>query len=261
MNLTEFLQRLPDARPVGRNWRARCPAHNDRNPSLSIREGSDGRILIKCHAGCATEAVVGALGLRMGDLMPPDWRQAPPVRYQVAATYDYRDEQGALLYQAVRMVPKAFRLRRPAGRGRWTWDAVGVRRVPYRLPELIAVVREGAAAVFIVEGEKDADSLWRLGLPATTNLGGAGKWGPAETEALRSLPGRPEYLILPDNDLAGARHGAEVSFLLRQAGVHARVVELPGLPPKGDVSDWLAQGHTAPELRTVCGLGLLSRRV
>ncbi|HWI63119.1 MAG TPA: toprim domain-containing protein, partial [Symbiobacteriaceae bacterium] len=134
------------------------------------------------------------------------------------------------------------------------------RRVPYRLPDLIAAVRNGGDAVFLVEGEKDADALWRLGVPATTNLGGAGKWGQAETQALQALPGRPTYVILPDNDLAGARHAAEVRFQLRQARLDARVVELPGLPPKGDVSDWLGMGHTAQQLRALSGLGLVSRR-
>jgi hypothetical protein len=205
-----------------------------------------------------------ALGLSLGDLMPAPVRIAAlpsaEARPQIVATYDYRDENGVLLYQNVRLEPKSFRLRRPMGRGVWVWNVDGVRRVPYRLPDLILAVKTGCPAIFIVEGEKDADALWRVGLPATTNVNGAGKWGAPETSALRDLPGRPEFVILPDNDLAGARHGAEVSFLLREARLGARVVELPGLPPKGDVSDWLGQGRTVAELRVVCGLGLISRR-
>ena len=262
MDLMAFLGMLQGVRGAGRNYRARCPAHDDRNPSLSVREGSDGRILLKCHAGCETSVVMAALGLSLGDLMPAG-RRTPPdvaVRPRIVATYDYRDEDGVLLYQNVRLEPKSFRLRRPVPGDGWMWTTEGVRRVPYRLPDLAAAVRTGCPAIFIVEGEKDADALWRVGLPATTNVGGAGKWGAPETEALRALPGRPEFVILPDHDLAGARHGAEVSFLLREARLGARVVELPGLPAKGDVSDWLGQGHTAAELRVVCGLGLISRR-
>lgn len=262
MNLMAFLGRLQGVRGAGRNYRARCPAHDDRNPSLSVREGNDGRILLKCHAGCETAAVVGALGLSLGDLMPVAVRSFPASegRPRIVAAYDYRDEEGVLLCQNVRLEPKSFRLRRPASGGGWIWSTDGVRRVPYRLPDLIAAVCTGCPAIFIVEGEKDADALWRVGLPATTNVGGAGKWGAPETSALRALPGRPEFVILPDHDLAGARHGAEVSFLLREARLGARVVELPGLGSKEDVSDWLGQGHTAAELRVVCGLGLISRR-
>jgi putative DNA primase/helicase len=261
MQLQQFLERLPDARRSGPGYRALCPAHHDRNPSLSIREGNDGRILIKCHAGCTAEAVVAALGLHLSDLMPPGARPAfatvLPARASIAATYDYRDEHGRVLFQNVRLVPKSFRLRRPDGEGGWLWNVDGVRRVPYRLPGLIATVRAGAGAVFIVEGEKDADNLWQQGLAATTNVGGAGKWGPEETAAMASLPGGPaEFIILPDNDLAGAKHAAEVRFLLRQAGLAARIVELPGLPAKGDVSDWLGQGHTAIDLLLLTGCRL-----
>ena len=65
-----ILSRLPDAKRNGHGWQACCPAHEDQNPSLSIADGDDGRALLKCHAGCATEDVVAALNLRMVDLMP-----------------------------------------------------------------------------------------------------------------------------------------------------------------------------------------------
>jgi hypothetical protein len=65
---------LLDAHCTGtRRWMARCPSHDDRNPSLSIGEGRDGRVLVRCWAGCPTEAVLSKLGLRMSDLFdgPP----------------------------------------------------------------------------------------------------------------------------------------------------------------------------------------------
>lgn len=254
MNLTEFLSHVPDARPSGHEFKARCPAHPDDSPSLYIREGDDGRILIKCHAGCAAGAIVAAMGLHLADLMPPGVKERPAAPSRIEATYSYHDEAGALLFQNVRFQPKRFRQRRPGEHVRWVWNVSGVRRVPYRLPDLIRFVRGGCPAIFIVEGEKDADNLWRAGLPATTNAAGAGKWGPPETKALAALPGPVSFIILPDNDLAGARHAAEVRFHLRQSGLEAHIVELPGLPPGGDISDWLSAGHTPADLLRLCHL-------
>jgi hypothetical protein len=57
-------------RRSGRGWTTRCPAHEDRNPSLSITEATDGKVLLKCWAGCTTESVLAALGLRWSDLFP-----------------------------------------------------------------------------------------------------------------------------------------------------------------------------------------------
>jgi hypothetical protein len=94
---------------------------------------------------------------------------------RIVEAYDYRDERGALLFQVVRFEPKDFRQRRPDGKGGWTWSVKGIRPVPYRLPELLAVPAD--ALVFIVEGEKDANNLAELGLIATCNAGGAAKRG------------------------------------------------------------------------------------
>lgn len=255
MNVTDILQRLENVRNTGAEHKAKCPAHRDSSPSLSVREGTDGRVLLYCHAGCTTEAVVEALGLRMTDLMPETKETSSQSASQMVATYDYRDESGTLLYQAVRKVPKAFVQRRPDGRGGWIWNLGDVRRVPYRLPELISAVRSlPAARVFKVEGEKDADRLWSLGIPATCNAGGAGKWGRQETEALMALPGRPTFVIIPDNDLAGVKDAAEVRYQLEANGLPVMELKLPSLPVKGDVSDWLDQGHDAQELLRLCGV-------
>ena len=95
---------------------------------------------------------------------------------RIAATYDYTDENGELLFQAVRYEPKGFNQRRPDGKDSWKWSLKGVKRVLYRLPELMSA--DPAKPVFVVEGEKDADNLIQLGLVATTNPMGAGKWSP-----------------------------------------------------------------------------------
>ncbi len=153
---------------------------------------------------------------------------------RIVATYDYRDEKGELLYQSVRFDPKDFKVRRPNGRGGWYWNLGNARRVLYHLPELMAAPAD--RPVFVVEGEKDADNLRAQGLLATTNAMGAGKWQDEYTEALR---GR-HVIILPDNDDAGRRHAAMVAAAIQRVAASVVIVELPGLPPRGDVSDWLA---------------------
>jgi hypothetical protein len=127
---------------------------------------------------------------------------------------------------------KTFRQHRSDGRGGWLPSMDGAELVLYRLPE----VSESDGVVWVVEGEKDADALAKLGLVATTNVGGAGKWQQSYGDALR---GR-DVVVLPDNDEPGDKHAALVVRSL--AGIAARVgvVKLPGLPGKGDVSDWLA---------------------
>ena len=170
--------------------------------------------------------------------LPNEPRQKP----HIVASYDYRDEAGTLLYQACRMEPKSFRQRQPDGRGGWVWNVKGVRQVPYRLPEVLSA--EAGAGVCIVEGEKDADRLAGIGVVATTNAGGAGKW---RAEFAEHLAGK-RVCILPDNDSAGRDHARKVLASLRTRGIEAKIVDLPGLPEKGDVSDWLDNGGTVETL-------------
>lgn len=236
MTAGELAQRL-EGRKSGKGWIARCPAHDDKHASLSISPGDDGRVLVKCHTGCEFSDVVRAANLEPKDLMPEaDPYPITKPKPRIVAEYDYRDEKGQLLYQVVRLEPKSFRQRRPDGSG-WAWSLGNVRQVPYRLPELIAAQSE---PVFVVEGEKDADALAALGLVATTNSGGATKWG---RHHAKFLEGR-EVCVLPDNDKAGEEHAAAVVATLP----NARVVQLPGLPEKGDVSDWIANGGTKEQL-------------
>lgn len=255
-----FLQRLQERtgrepKRVGDGWQSRCPAHDDHKPSLSISEGNDGRALIRCHASCSTEAICESLGLRLSDLMRPTRATngsqssqsseiGSPVSERIenhSATYDYRNETGQLLLQVVRLAPKGFRQRCPKPSGGWTWSAKNARTVPYRLPELLA---SQDATVFIVEGEKDVDNLRDIGLITTCNAGGAGKW---TAEHARFLSGR-NVVVLADNDEPGRKHAHQVAATLRDVAQTVRVVDLPGLPNKGDATDWLASGRTADEL-------------
>lgn len=168
---------------------------------------------------------------------------APAPRKRIVATYDYLDADGVLLFQVCRMDPKDFRQRRPDGKG-WSWSVKGVEQVPYRLPQLLARADE---TIFLVEGEKDADNLAALGLLATCNAGGANKWHASLSQHFR---GR-NVVVLPDNDDAGRAHAQLVAGKLHGIAASVRVLTLPNLPHKGDVSDWLEAGHGADELRAM----------
>jgi hypothetical protein len=233
----------------GKEWHCRCPAHDDREPSLNVTEGQGGTVLLQCRShGCKATDVVRAVGLEVRDLFPESVEPAKlPVSERVIATYDYRDENGTLLCQAVRLFPKDFRQRRPDGKGGWVWNLEGTRRVPYRLPDLLRL--KPGALVVVVEGEKDADRLWAAGIAATTNPMGAGKWDKLDPEAARlALSGR-RVVIVPDNDDAGREHARQVRESVASLGCPFAVMALPGVGAKGDVSDWLDSGGTADGFR------------
>lgn len=235
--LERFLAALPHpARKNGSGWIAHCPAHQDDRSSLSISEGGDGRVLLKCHAGCGAKAITAALHLEMRDLFPPREQAGEP-----EAVYDYPDESATLLFQVVRFPGKSFRQRRPDGAGGWIWNLQGVRRVLYRLPEL-----KGYQTIAIAEGEKDVESLRRVGVPATCNSGGAGKWRDEYSQQLKAV-GVENVAVLPDNDAPGEAHGRMVARSCHDAGLFVKLIALPDLPPKGDVTDFL-RTHTKQDL-------------
>jgi hypothetical protein len=164
------------------------------------------------------------------------------IKSQIVATYTYCSEGGAFLFETVRLLPKDFRQRRRDGKGGWIWDIKGVPRVLYRLPQLLNA--DPAQPVFITEGEKDADNLAALDLVATTNAMGAGTWRDEYSNALRDR----HVVILPDNDTPGRDHAQKVMASLKGVAKSVKVLELPNLPPGGDVSDWLAAGGTKEAL-------------
>jgi hypothetical protein len=173
-----------------------------------------------------------------------------------ARTYDYLDEQGNLLFQKVRNPPgnaQRFWQRRPDGKGGWVNNTQGVRKVLYRLPEVIEAIASERTIV-VVEGEKDADNLWRIGVPATCSPDGAAdtgktpKWRPEYSEALRGA----DIVVIPDHDAAGYAHAGATATMSAGAAKRVRVLALakhwPECPKGGDISDWLAAGHTREEL-------------
>jgi putative DNA primase/helicase len=230
MNAAEIARRL-HGRKMPSGWIARCPAHEDRNPSLSLKDGEDGRTLVHCHAGCEQIAVIDALkarGLWCEETTEP--------KRIITETYSYTDEAGQLLYQVCRTEPKGFFQRRPNAYGCWI-NKKSPRQVLYRLSEVLE-----APIVFVVEGEKDVETLRDQGFVATTNAGGANApWLPQYTECLR---GR-EVILLPDNDAPGRRRVVTIArALLGHAG---RIIVLE-LRDGKDVSDWFERGHSELEL-------------
>jgi len=158
-----------------------------------------------------------------------------PARF-MSACYDYVDENGEVRYQVQRFEPKTFRQRRPDEKGDWVYNMQGVEALPYRLPDIIA---KPNMPIFIVEGEKAADKLAKMGLLATSNHGGAKNW---KSELNRHFKGR-RIVILPDNDEAGSAHADLVVSELFGVADMIKRLELPGLPLKGDVVDWLEAGN------------------
>lgn len=256
-----ILERLDGVKSAGADrWVALCPAHDDRKQSLSIGVGKDGRVLLNCHAGCTFAAVVAALGISASELFADgrsaNGASAPTVvpaqgvttRPKLVASYDYYNLDGSLAFQSCRFEPKDFRQRRRNGHGEWVYKLDGVAPVLYRFPEIAEAVAMGRR-IFVVEGEKDADALVSYGHEATTNPMGAGKW---REDYSRVLAGA-EVVILPDNDKPGQSHGQQVAASLTNAGCRVKVVELPGLPEKGDVSDWLDAGGDFDTLERLIG--------
>jgi putative DNA primase/helicase len=246
LSLDEILLALKGVQRAGSNYKAQCPAHEDRTASLSVTKGNSGAILLKCFAGCSYKDIIGALGFSAKQLFPPSSTQ-PPAKKTLVATYDYKDAAGELRYQVCRMAPKDFRQRRPDGNGGWIWNMQGVARIPYRLNELI-----GHQTIYIAEGEKDVDSLWTVGCAATTNVGGAGKWKDSDSDALVAV-GVKRVILLPDNDDPGRDHMTMVARSVKAAGLALVVVSLSGLPLKGDISTWFAGGHDRADLEKLVG--------
>ena len=267
--LEKILGRLDGVKKAGKGYTALCPAHDDRNPSLSIREADDGRVLVHCHAGCCTEGVLGAVGYTMKDIMPES--EGTPFdrltgfetcqRVNVSTQYKTANEAiGSLnrgkpskywTYYNAELEPVSVVGRWDRDNGKdirpvfkngtgWRVGAMEAPRYLYQLPSI-----EESNVVFVVEGEKVAEALGILGLIATTSQGGSNA---ATKTDWTPLAGK-EVVILPDNDEAGQRYASDVLDKLGQVEPlpRVKVVQLEGLPDKGDAFDYIAKYDQDPE--------------
>lgn len=251
-----FEARLPGQRiAAGVNASVRCPFHDDRQASLSVNVEKGAW---KCHAGCGQGGVVEFEKRSSNCDAATAWaniaeivgiQQKSVFHGQPEALYPYINEDGVKLFEKVRFPGKRFVQRTKGSDGKPVYRLDGVRKVLYRLPEVVR-----ATDVIICEGEKDADRVSGLKLSghphapssvvaATTNFDGACKWRP---EYSPHLTGK-HVVILPDNDVPGKNHAAQVAASVFSYAIDVRVVELPDLLEHGDVSDYL-QTHSAEEL-------------
>jgi hypothetical protein len=237
MNNAARLAQALEGKANGDGWIARCPAHDDRHASLSITE-KNGKVLVHCHAGCSQDAVVNIFKRR--GLWPTAKSKSGPKPHEIAE-YIYRDADKRRRYRVVRMSDKAF----PQFQwqdGDWISGMEGVERLPFHLPQLLETPLD--ETVFVPEGEKDVLSLEDIGVAASCNSGGALKWLP---EISRWFQDR-DVVLLPDNDDPGRKHVEDAARKLDGIASRIRILELPGLPAKGDVSDWIEAGGTRKEL-------------
>jgi hypothetical protein len=235
-----YQQHIQNIKPLKNGWFiGLCPFHEDHNPSFEFEEKSGNWI---CYANCG-KGTVKDFARRLNVEPPPNGRSKDSSGSRhIIATYDYVDEDGKLLFQAVRYEPKDFRQRRPDGKGGYINNLQGVRLVPFNLPEVLK-----SDTIFITEGEKDCKQLAALGLTASTNPMGAGKWREEYNPYFKDK----NIILLPDNDKPGKDHAEQIAASLQGTAASIKIIELPGLPEHGDISDWIQQGHTKEELQTL----------
>jgi hypothetical protein len=236
-DVSNFLSRLDGVRKSGPGWIARCPCRSDdESPSLSIAQSKQGKVLVTCHRGtnpCDFAHIMKAAGVK-----PKGTLNEMKSELRLVATYDYWDSDGTLLFQKLRYVDesgrKTFRQRKPDGAGGWLHSLGDTPRVLYNLPSVISAVQSGEK-VYVVEGEKDADTLIALGKVATTCPNGAGSWFPIHTDVLAGA----KVEVVADNDEPGREHAFQVKEALEAAGSAVRL----WVTPRGkDISDFLGAG-------------------
>lgn len=239
-------------------WEAFCPAHNDTNQSLTFAEGDEKPVVLHCHKGCEFKDIAAEL-----DSLSNNW---PPWEGTEVRRYPYRDRHGRKRFDMVRWEmrdeehpacgEKKFTQQAylpeheeagqngcPAGYV-WGRKKHGIEPLLYHLPEVIEAADDGKI-VFVTEGEEDAETLREWGFTATTAPQGAGEWESQYTDALSGA----HVVILPDNDAAGKEHARMVAQEVLPVAESVRIVHLPDLPEKGDVTDWAEAGGTREELK------------
>jgi AAA domain len=201
-----------------------CPAHEDRSPSLMVQSGRDGRVIVKCHAGCDYRDILTALGLTMDDLFELPLREV--------ARYPYRTD--GMVYEKIRFAAD--------GRKTFRWEpALNGHRMPlYRVDETLDL----PGPVYLIESEKDVDTLLGMGVAATCMPGGAGDW---REEYSRVLSGR-EVVIVADRDGPGVEHAMKARTSLDGKAASVRILQSATADEHDDVGDHLAAGFALSEL-------------
>lgn len=246
MTIQELLTRFESVKKSGNGYQCRCPAHDDKKASLSITE-KGGKLLFCCHAGCTAESVLAGVGLTfadLGDKRKYKWRERLEYAQgkKIEAVYPYYDERGRYLYSKIRFEGKEIRYAVvDEAADSYSYGKGGHDGTLYRLPQMLKAVENGQT-VYIVEGEKDADTLTKLGLTAAT-AGGVKDW---RREYRRFFLGA-RVVILPDNDDAGRDLCERIKADLKQYAYCITWVQT-SQAEKGDVTDYMNEGHTKDDL-------------
>lgn len=235
MTLEDFLAKLERVSSHGGYYKALCPAHKDREPSLSVMLKENGWIQATCHAGCTQEDILREMGLENLDLLTTQINYGEPDN-----VWPYQDEKGDVLFEAVRFPGKRFKQRHLGEDGEWVWNLQGVRRVLYRLPEVIEGVKKGRT-IYVCEGEKDVEALRERGQVATCNPMGAGKWREEYNPWLEAAP----VIIVADRDGPGRAHAERVKTSLQ--GTAAGIWVMQAKVGK-DISDHFDAGLAVEDL-------------
>lgn len=251
LTLQELITHFKVSRKLNNSsYQCECPVHRDKKASLTISEDK-GKLLIHCHAGCETKDILEEVGLSfndLGDYKPPQWRERLEFAQnkQIEAVYDYKDEEGKYLYSKIRFEGK-YIIYAVIDRKNdsYKMGRSGKRTVLYNLPSLIKAVREGYP-VYIVEGEKDADTLKKLGYTATTP-GGVKDW---KKEYASYFTGA-KVIILPDNDEPGLELKDQIMKDLKHYA-HSIRWTITSRQEKGDVTDYITkEKHTKEDLDSI----------
>lgn len=238
MTINKLLKLFKNVKETGDNkYIARCPSHDDTNPSLSIMLSKDSkRIILKCFAGCSESEILKSLGLQKSDLYVDSGNQKAKPSINSERQYRYTDEEGNLVYTKTRLDysdgTKSFYFKQPNG----TKGVKGVQRVLYNLASF-----KDASTIYFVEGEKCAEAIIAKGRVATTLDNGANsRWLSQYDKYFTDK----EVIIIPDNDEPGKAYAKRVYNNI----LNSKIVTIPNLPPKGDIYDWLNAGHSIDEI-------------
>ena len=238
MTTHDILSHFKDVKRSGNEYRCRCPVHDDKTPSLMIRPADNGGTLVKCMAGCATKDVLERVGLTMQDLMAP---QSVELHKSIEAVYNYYDAQGNKRAKKIRKEGKLFTWSFEDVTGKTIWKKPQGVCLIYNLHILANYPKD--KPIYIVEGEKDADTLMRLKLPAVCTPDGAGP-GKFKSEYIKWFRDR-QVIILGDNDEVGRQYMEEEASKIAPVAASVKVLDLRELwaemPEHGDISDYIAK--------------------
>ncbi|CAN5349838.1 hypothetical protein BH10PSE12_BH10PSE12_18900 [soil metagenome] len=235
----------------GGDWRGNegfipTPGHSAKDRGTTVRDADNGDVVFHSFNGADWRDLKDEC--RAKGLLPERevsrHSDAKPAQWRVTGIYEYADAEGIVRYRTVRKEHagerKRFVAQRPDGNGGWLSGLGDVPRLLYRLPDIHTAINrsvlkdDALPTIYLVEGERKADKLASWGLTATAVAFGCKGWRPEYADALAGCT----VVILPDNDDEGRGFADTVSKSIESVGGKPKIVELPGLPPKGDVMDW-----------------------